>query len=127
MYYLAVVKPVVLFAVIVIFLSACMSMAVLVLDGQPYPAKIDSVQIDVYRSIKPSKAYIEVGEISCKDTNKEWALNQLKIKAREIGADGLIILGPGATSSGGCLVGNVVVSSSESHGYNAIAIRYKCM
>ena len=125
MYYLAVVKPVVLFAVIVIFLSACMSKAVVVLYGQTYPAKIDSVQIDVYRSIKPSKAYIEVGEISCKDTNKEWALNQLKIKAREIGADGLIILGPGATSYGGYLVGNVVVSSSESHGYNAIAIRYK--
>jgi len=124
-YYLAVVKPVVLFAVIVIFLSACMSKAVVVLYGQPYPAKVDSVQIDVYRSVKPSKAYIEVGEISCKDTNKEWALNQLKIKAREIGADGLIILGPGATSSGGYLVGNVVVSSSESHGYNAIAIRYK--
>ena len=125
MYYLAVVKPVMLFAVIAIFLSACMSKAVVVLYGQPYPAKIDSVQIDVYRSIKPSKAYIEVGEISCKDTNKEWALNQLKIKAREIGADGLIILGPGPTSSGGYVVGNVVVSSSESNGYNAIAIRYK--
>jgi len=124
-YYLAVVKPVALFAVIVIYLSACMSKAVVVLYGQPYPTRIDSVQIDVYRSIKPSKAYIAVGEISCKDTNKEWALNQLKIKAREIGADGLIILGPGATSSGGYLVGNVVVSSSESHGYNAIAIRYK--
>ena len=125
MYYLAVVKPVVLFAVIVIFLSACMSKAVVVLYGQPYPTRIDSVQIDVYRSIKPSKAYIEVGEISCRDTNKEWALNQLKIKAREIGADGLIILGPGTTTSGGYVVGNVVVSSIESHGYNAIAIRYK--
>ena len=119
MYYLAIVKPVVLFVVIVIFFSACMSKAVVVLYGQTYPAKIDSVQIDVYRSIKPSKAYIEVGEISCS------ALNQLKIKAREIGADGLIILGPGAISSGGYLVGNVVVSSSESNGYNAIAIRYK--
>ena len=125
MYYLAIVKPVVLFAVIVIFLSACMSKAVVVLYGQTYPAKIDSVQIDVYRSIKPSKAYLEVGEISCRDTNKEWALNQLKIKAREIGADGLIIIGPGGKSSGGYIVGNTVVTSNDSYGYNAIAIRYK--
>jgi len=102
-----------------------MGKAVLVLYDKEYPAKEIDSKVDVYRSIKPSRPYLEIGEISCRDTDKNWALNQLKIKARSIGADGLILLGPAGNSSVGNIAGSVVVSSGESYGYNAIAIRYK--
>ena len=102
-----------------------MGKAVVVLYNNEFPAKEFDSQIDVYRSVKPVRPYIEIGEISCRDTDKNYALNQLKIKARSIGADGLIILGPAGNSSGGYIAGNVVVSSGESYGYNAIVIRYK--
>ena len=102
-----------------------MGKAVVVLYNKEYPAKEVDSNVDIYRSIKPTRPYIEIGEISCNLYNKNKALTELKIKARSIGADGLIILGHSVNSSAGNVAGGIVVSSGESYGYNAIAIRYK--
>jgi hypothetical protein len=64
-----------------------------VMYGNSYPAKAKDAHIDVYRTTKPDKEYIEIAEISCSDTSDKWNMDQILIKAREIGADGIIIMG----------------------------------
>ncbi len=39
---------------------------------------------------KPAVEYIEFAQITCKDTNDKWSLEQITKKAREIGADAII-------------------------------------
>ncbi len=102
-----------------------MAKAKINLFGDPYPSKNENAPVDIYRTQKPERKYIELGEITCLDTNDDWALKQTLMKAREIGADGIIILGKGGAYSVGVPVGNTVVySGSESYGINAIAIKY---
>jgi len=91
-----------------------------------YSAKDENTHIDIYRTQKPEIKYIEIGEITCADTNDDWALKQILIKAREIGADGIVILGKAGTYGVGVPVGDIMVySGSESYGITAIAIKYK--
>jgi len=89
--------------------------------------------IDIYYTNTPDKKYEEIAIIKVGDTDDDWSLKQIKIKAREIGADGAIIIdrtgsyvsvtgmGTGtdsfSTSSG--------IGAGESYGLEAIAIRYK--
>ena len=89
-----------------------------------FPPKDEYAQIDIYRTQTPDKKYIEIGEITCGDTNDEWALKQTLIKAREIGADGIIILGKSGSYGAGVPIGNMVYVASESYGIKAIAVKY---
>lgn len=91
----------------------------------PYPAKDENANIEVYVTNVPSEPYIELAQISCKDTNDAWCLNQIKIKAREIGADGIIITGKAASGGFGVPFGDWYYGSSEQRGMKAIAFRYK--
>ena len=91
---------------------------------EAYPAKEENAQIDIYRTQTPDEKYIEIGEITCADTNDEYALKQVLIKAREIGADAIIILGKANSSGVGVPVGNMVYASSYSYGIKAVAIKY---
>lgn len=59
--------------------------------GQLFPAKDETEQIDIYSALLPTKEYIEIAQITCKDTEDDWNLKQILIKAREIGADGDIV------------------------------------
>jgi hypothetical protein len=114
-----------------LFLSSCASTGFLMakarvsLYREAYPAKDKNAQIDIYRTLRPEQEYIEIGEISCRDTNNDWALKQTLIKAREIGADGIIILGQAGTSSVGVPVGDLTVySDAGGYGVRAVAIKY---
>jgi len=51
-------------------------------------------------------------------------MKQILIKARQIGADGIIILGKSDSYGVGIPIGNMVYVTSESYGIKAIAIKY---
>ena len=90
----------------------------------------------VYRIRTPDRPFVEVGEIVTTNNN----INRLKRDAGRMGADAVIIIGPGrVTSTGfsnsfatspwqnnnvmfGTRVGN---SSTQSVGFRAIAIKYQ--
>jgi hypothetical protein len=86
-----------------------------------YPPKNENDPIDIYQSQKPDKKYIEIAIITCNDTNDKWNLQQIQKKAREIGADGVILI----VKAGSYGVGNSTFMISEDYGITAIVIRYR--
>ncbi|WP_053228004.1 hypothetical protein [Spirochaeta cellobiosiphila] len=69
-------------------------------------------------------SYIELAEISCEDTDDNWAMDQILMKSKEIGADGIIIIGKAATYGYGISIGDMLFTSFEAYGIKAIAIKY---
>lgn len=65
----------------------------LTLFGETYPPKDEGTKIDIFITNKPTQEYVELAIITCNDTNDNWSLEQITKKAREIGADGIIIVG----------------------------------
>ena len=102
-----------------------MAKAKVTMINEPYPAKEENANIEVYITNPPSAPYIELAQITCDDTEDDWCLKQIKIKAREIGADGIIILGKSASGGVGVPIGNMYYVSSEEYGMKAIAFKYK--
>ncbi|MBR4265366.1 MAG: hypothetical protein IKQ46_04835 [Bacteroidales bacterium] len=103
-----------------------MAKANVIMIGEPYPPKNNDAVIDVYITNKPTVEYIEFAQIRCNDTNDEWNLNQIKAKAREIGADGILITGKASIASFGVPIGMGMYSYlNEEYGINAVAIKYK--
>jgi hypothetical protein len=113
------------------FFSGCASTGFLMAKpkvtyfGEKYPAKEETSKIDVYFTNKPTQQYIEFAKITCKDTNDKWSLEQVTKKAREIGADGIIMIGKAGSSGVGMPMGNTTYVVSEDYGMFAIAIKYK--
>ena len=101
--------------------------------GEAGIPKSPMANIDIYYTNTPDNKYEEIAIIKVGDTDDDWNLKQIKIKAREIGADGAIIIGrPGSyvyvtnmgtstdsfsTSSG--------IGAGEGYDIEAVAIRYK--
>lgn len=110
---------------LIILLSSCTS-AKVTLFGEAYPPKSLDATIDVYSTNKPSVNYKEIGQITCGDeiSSESSNMKQILKKAREIGADGIILIGKAGTSSIGMPVGSFTYYSSESYGIRAIAIKY---
>lgn len=102
-----------------------MAKAKVTLFGESYPAKSENAKIDVYMTNKPTQEYVEFAQITCGDTNDKWSLEQITKKAREIGADGIIIIGKAGTSGVGVPIGNSTYIVSEEYGMTAVAIKYK--
>ena len=96
----------------------------MVVYGTTYPAKDVDTPVEIYRTQRPNRPYVEIGEISCNNTNDEYALNQILMKARSIGADAIIILGSASTSASGVPIGSVIYSSTQQYGFKAVAIKY---
>ena len=84
-----------------------MAKAKITMINEPYPAKEENANIEVYITNPPSAPYIELAQITCDDTEDDWCLKQIKIKAREIGADGITILGKSASGGVGFPIGNM--------------------
>jgi hypothetical protein len=95
------------------------------LFGETYTPKNEEAKIDVYITNNPTQEYIEFARITCKDTNDKWSLEQITKKAREIGADGIIIVGKAGSTGVGIPMGYLTYVVSEEYGMTAIAIRYK--
>jgi hypothetical protein len=93
--------------------------------GETYPPKDEGAKIDVFMTNKPAQEYIEFAQITCKDTNDNWSLEQITKKAREIGADAIIIVGKAGSAGVGIPMGYSTYVVSEAYGLTAIAIKYK--
>lgn len=102
-----------------------MAKAKVTLFGDSYPAKSEDAKIDVYMTNKPKQEYVDFAKITCGDTNDNWSLEQITKKAREIGADGIIIIGKAGSSGVGVPIGNSTYVVSEEYGMMAVAIKYK--
>jgi len=90
-----------------------------------YPAKRIGSHVDIYQTVMPEKEYMEIAKISCGDTDDSWNLKQILIKAREIGADGIIIMGKDKSYAGMVPVGKMMVAVKSDYGIAVIAIVYK--
>src|SRR5690606_30556539 len=95
------------------------------LFGQTYPPKDDEATIDVFMTSKPTQEFIEIAQITVKDTSDKWSLDQIKKKARELGADGVIIIGKAGSYGVGIPMGLTTYVENEEYGMTAIAIKYK--
>lgn len=95
------------------------------LYGQTYPAKSIDAKVDVFNTAKPDRDYIEIAKITCGDTDDSWSIKQVLIKAREIGADAIIIVGKAGSQGVGVPMGNMAYVVTEDYGISAIAIKYK--
>jgi hypothetical protein len=102
-----------------------MAKARVTLFAEAYPPRVPGAQIDVFITTKPTQEYVEFAQITCQDTNEQWVLDQIRKKAREIGADGIIIVGKAGTEGVGIPIGNITYIVSEEYGKTAIAIKYK--
>lgn len=82
--------------------------------------------VEVLRSKPVEKEYVELGELylKIKKSNQEEAVLQLKEKAKEIGADAIIILGEESEGSVIMPIGNLY-ASVDRKSIKAIAIKYK--
>lgn len=111
--------------VLMMMFSSCATPKV-ILFGEAYPPKSLEATIDVYSTNKPSVNYKEIGQITCGDeiSSESSNMKQILKKAREIGADGIILIGKAGTSSIGMPVGSFTYYTSESYGIRAIAIKY---
>lgn len=107
----------------IILLYSCAS-AKVTLFGETYPPKGEDTVIDVYSTNKPSISYKEIAKITCGDTSESWNIKQILKKAREIGADGVIIIGKAGTMGVGVPIGNLTYIASEDYGIAATAIKY---
>lgn len=58
-----------------------MAKAQVTLFGESYPAKGEDAKIDVYITNKPTQEYVEFAQITCRDTNDQWSLEQITRKA----------------------------------------------
>lgn len=95
------------------------------LYGQTYPGKNIDAKLEVFNTSKPERAYTEIAQITCGDTDDAWNIKQILIKAREIGADAIIIVNKAGSQGVGVPIGNMVYMATENYGISAIAIKYK--
>jgi hypothetical protein len=112
-----------LFLVLAVFMMGCA--ASVSLYREPFPAKADYANIDVYRTAKPDKAYIEIGELKFNSSSDTINIKKLKKAARKMGADGIIIIGGAGQNGAGIAIGKIVMIGSEEKGMKAVAIKYK--
>jgi len=90
-----------------------------------YPPKAMGAPIDVYQIAMPDREYIEIAKISCGDTDDNWNMKQILKKARDIGADGIIIVGRTGSVAVAVPVGKMAYAVDQGYGITAIAIVYK--
>ena len=112
------------------FLMASPEVTMIGKAGTPKPPLEN---IDIYYTKKPEQDYEEIAIIKVGDTDDNWSLKQIKIKARELGADGAIIIGrpgsyvyvTGVGTGSDSFAASTGVGAGEGYGLEAIAIRYK--
>ena len=96
-------------ALILLVLSGCMASPIVTMLSESHQPKQATDYIDVFYTKSPDKPYDEIAKIKIGDTEDEWNLKQIKIKAREIGADGVIIIGRVGSYGYGTAVGTTAV------------------
>jgi hypothetical protein len=128
-----IIKNATLMMMILILIISCTATGLLKPKQKPrvamftdsYASKELDAHIDVYQTTKPGRKYIEIAKISCNDSSDSWNMKQILIKAREIGADGIIIVRRVSSAGGVVPVEKVPAEADEAYGIVAIAIVYK--
>lgn len=128
-----------LFCLVTLF--GCASTKV-VYFGSIYPQKSADAKIDIFQTKQPDKKYIEIARIECGDTSDDWNMKQILLKAREMGADGIIIIGRvgsysmmpmygmtsgvvfGSNNSFSVFGSGFGMSAGQGYGLVAVAIKY---
>lgn len=127
------------FTVVIILVFGCPSTGFLMAKpkvtmfreaGHP---KAPTDQIDVFYTTRPDRRYEEIARIEVGDTDDDWSMKQIMAKAREIGADGIIIIGrvgsygfgAGTATDTGTFAATSGFGVGEGYGLTAVAIRYK--
>lgn len=85
-----------------------------------------TTEVEVLRTKPADRAYVELGEIRLrlKNSNEDDAILILKEKAREVGADAIVILGEQSRGAAIVPVGNMAMAVPL-RDLVAVAIRYK--
>ena len=73
--------------------------------------------MDVFYTTKPDREYTEIARIICGDTDDSWNLEQILMKAREIGADAIIVIGRSCSYGVVVPVGNMAYAEAEGYGF----------
>lgn len=112
---------------LLVLFSSCKSTGFMMASAQvtmlseACPAKTEDEKIEVFVTNSPTKTYNELAIISCRDTDDDWCLKQITAKAKEIGADGIIILG----NTGSVVAGlPVCYGATSEYGMKALAFKY---
>lgn len=93
--------------------------------GPTYPARDSTAAVEVFQSRLPDRPYTEIARIEVGDTDDKWSMRQILLKAREIGADAVIITGRVGSYATAVPVGQRSMAVAESYGMTAIAIRFR--
>lgn len=93
--------------------------------GPAYPARDSGAVVEVFQSRLPDRPYTEIARIEVGDTDDNWSMRQILLKAREIGADAVIITGRVGSYATAVPVGQTSIAVGEGYGLAAIAIRYR--
>lgn len=113
------------FFVLMLLFYGCASSKVVMFSNATYPSREANATIDIYVTALPTKEYIELAKITCNDTDDKWNMQQIQTKAREIGADAIILVGKAGSYGVGIPIGYSAYVVSEEYGITAIAIKYK--
>ncbi len=97
---------------------------VIALTNITYPAKSEDAEVEVFITKTPPKDYTEIAIITCNDHQYEYCLKQVKDKTRELGGDGIIILGNSYFVGSISTTGTVGSTSGDSIGIKAVAFKY---
>ena len=118
----------------IFLLCGCMAEPQVIMLGNPGTPKTEAEDVDIYYATRHEQDYREIARIEVGDTNDEYCMGQILLKARGMGADGVIVLGRSGSysyvSETGArrTIGNTTTSSGvgvgAGHGLAAVAIRY---
>jgi hypothetical protein len=84
---------------------------------------LPTTHVEVFSTKTPNREYVEVAELSVKATDDE-AIRALADKAKELGADAIILTGERTRSSAAVPVGGMLVAVPQKKLF-AVAIKYK--
>ena len=113
---------------VVLLLAAspgCMAAPKVVRFGPTFESRSPNAPVEVFQTRLPDRPYIEVASISVGDTDEEYCMEQTLLKAREVGADAVILKGRVGTTAVAVPVGGVAYAVGNEYGLSAIAIRFK--
>lgn len=104
---------------------ACCAVPKVIMFDSPFPPKPADAKIQIFSAAMPDRPFIEIAEISCSASSDKYNMKHILIKARQIGADALILKGNTGSSAVAFPVGKVAVAGSSGYGLRFTAIRWK--
>ncbi len=116
-------KAIVLLA-LAVFISGCASTSINLYQNKSSYGPTDPKGVKVFHKMPQDRAFIELGEVTVsRVTMWEWAENELKKKAAELGGDAVYIINMGDTTQGAMANGYGGIGSTLI--VTGVVIKYK--